>query len=160
MTKLRGIIRRVSLPIIFGLFNGLFTITVTLVYVGIVVSLVDYGRNGGGYPPFALAGVLVAIGAIVFTIAHLDESLAGSKQQLVRIGELHTVAAISLAAFGLLYPILDKMSTPYDAYCIPFIMVVLSLLVASMSIVVAWGWFIRILWTERKSLLKGRIFYV
>jgi len=154
MAKFRGIIRRVMPPIIFGLFNTLFGIMVTFVYLGIVISLIDYHEGKtGAYPPFVLAGALAAIAAIIFTIAHLDKSVAGSKPQLVRVGELHTVAAISLLAFGLLYPILDKLSTPYDAYCIPFIMVVLSLFAASASIAGAWLWFIRILWTERKSLL-------
>jgi len=52
MARLRDIIRTATLFLIAGL---VLSIGFVLVYVGVVMSLIDYIEHGGGYPPFVLA---------------------------------------------------------------------------------------------------------
>lgn len=132
MARLRDIIRTATLSLISGL---VLSIGFVLVYVGVVMSLMDYIEHGGGYPPFVLAGVSAAIGGIVLAVAHVDEELKESKRRLVTVGEIYALAAISFTAFGLFYLVLDRMATPYDGYYIPFILAIASLTAACVSIV-------------------------
>jgi len=156
MARLREIIRReiIRVVVLSFIFELIVAITATLVYVGVVVSLVDYRQHGGGYPPFALAGISAAIGGIIFAIVQVDEDLSRLRRKLVSIGELYVFAAISFAAFGLFYPILDRMATPYEAYHIPFIAAVISLVAACASIVIASFLLISALWKKREMFLK------
>lgn len=127
----------------------------TMLYIGVVISFADFLNQTGGYTPFAIAGVSAAVGGIVFAIAHSDEDLQDLKKEIVRSGELYALSAISFAAFGLFFPILDKLQTPYDVYYIPFIAVVISLVAGCLSIIGASILLVHVLWTKRNVLLRS-----
>lgn len=152
-----GILKKYVPPMIRVLFIGIFPLVIGLMYIGIILLMADARNYGGDYPPFVLVGMIAAIAGLVFTIAHLDKDLAKSKQKLVRIGELYALAAVSLAAFGLLYPILNNMTTPFGAYCIPLILVVLCLVVFCLLSAVATYRFIQVLWEKRKAFFKDSL---
>jgi len=138
-----------------GLFIGLFALVVVLVYIGVIFLMFKSEEYGGGYVPFVLAGVIAAIAGLVLTIAHIDKDFEESKQNLVITGELYALAAVALIAFGLLFPIYDSLVQPFDAYYIPFLFVVLTLVAFCLLSCVATCRFVLVIWKKRKALFKG-----
>ena len=107
--------------------------------------------------PFVLAGVIAAIAGLVLTIAHIDKDLKEAKQNLVSIGELYAFAALALIAFGLLFPVYDGLAQPFDAYYIPFLFVVLTLVAFCLLPYMATYRFILVLWKKRKAFFKDTL---
>lgn len=140
-----------------GLLIGLFPLVIALMYMGVILLMINSEKYGGGYVPFVLVGVIAAIAGLVFTIAHIDKDFEESKQNLVRIGKLYALAAVALTAFGLLFPVYDSLAQPFDAYYIPFLFVVLTLVAFCLLSCVATYRFILVLWKKRKALFKDSL---
>ena len=137
-----------------GLLIVLLALGVVSVYTSVIISMVKSEKYGGGYVPFALAGVTAAIAGLVLTIAHIDEDFKDSKQNLVRTGELYALAAAALTAFGLLFPVYDSLEQPSAAYYITFLFVVLTLVAFCGLLCLATYRIVLVLWKKRKALFK------
>lgn len=136
---------------------GLLPLVITLIYIGLILLMANPEKYGGGYAPFALAGVIAAIAGLVFTTAHIDKDLKDAKRNLVNIGELYAFAALALIAFGLFFPVYDGLTQPFDVYYIPFLFVVLTLVAFCLLSSVATYRFIRVLWRKRKGFFKDTL---
>ena len=136
---------------------GLLPLVIALMYIGLILLVANPEKYGGGYAPFALAGVIAVIAGLVFTIAHIDKDLKEAKQNLVNIGELYAFAALALIAFGLFFPVYDGLAQPFDAYYVPFLLVAFTLVASCLLSCVATYRFIRVLWRKRKGFFKDTL---
>lgn len=149
--------KRFVRSMIQGLVIGLLAFVIAFMYMGVILLIANPGKYGGDYVPFALAGVIAAIAGLVLTIAHIDKDLKEAKQDLVNTGELYAFAALALVAFGLFFPVYDGLKQPFDAYCIPFLFVVLTLVAFCVLSGMATYRFIRVLWKKRKDFFKDTL---
>jgi len=138
--KIAGIFSYLLMRVIFLVI----VVVAVMVSISMIVIIAGNSNKQDIYSPTDLVAAIVGLATVVFNISKIND--AGKNQNdpdILRIFILFTAASVFFTLFLLIYPCYANMTDPNAAHSIPMLMVAISLVLASLLLVIGIFYLIR-----------------